>query len=239
MKLRYLAPLAALAVAQPALAADLDVTGLAQSEFKAVSENLAAALSYKAVTPAEPLGLPGFDLGLEVSSTEIDDSAVFDQAFGNDAPSSIIVPKLHAHVGLPFNLDVGAFITSIPSTNIKLIGGELRYSILDGGMAMPALAVRGTFSSLNGVDTLDFSTKGLELTISKGFAMFTPYAGVGTVRTTSDPNVTSGPSLSKESISQTKLYAGLNMNFGLMNIALEGDKTGDFATFSGKLGFRF
>lgn len=236
MKLRYLASVAALTIAQPALAADLDVTGLAQNEFKAVSENLAAALSYKAVTPAEPLGLPGFDLGLEVSSTEIDDSALFDSAFGGDAPSSILVPKLHAHVGLPFNLDVGAFITSIPSTNIQLIGGELRYSILEGGMALPALAVRGTFSSLNGVDTLDFSTKGLELTVSKGFAMLTPYAGVGTVRTTSDPNVVG---LSKESISQTKLYAGLNMNFGLMNIALEGDKTGDFATYSAKLGFRF
>ncbi|MEW5755513.1 MAG: hypothetical protein AB1810_04360 [Pseudomonadota bacterium] len=239
MKLRRLAPLAALVLAQPALAADLDITGLAQGEFEKVSKNLAAALSYKAVTPAEPLGLPGFDLGLEVSSTEIDDSTLFDNAFSGDAPSSIIVPKLHAHIGLPFNLDIGAFITSVPSTNIKLVGGELRYSILEGGVAMPALAVRGTFSSLNGVDTLDFSTKGLELTISKGFAMVTPYAGVGTVRTTSDPNVTSGPSLSKESFSQTKLYAGLNFNMGLMNIALEGDKTGDFASYSAKLGFRF
>jgi hypothetical protein len=29
------------------------------------------------------------------------------------------------------------------------------------------------------------------------------------------------------------------MNFGLMNVALEGDKTGDASTYGAKLGFRF
>lgn len=236
MKLRHLCCLALFGIAHSATAGDLDAIGaLGQSQFKALSENLAAALSYKAVAPAEPLGLTGFDIGIEVTSTEIDDDGVFDIAFSGDAPSSLILPKLHVHKGLPFGIDVGAFYTSVPGSNIKLIGGELRYAIIEGGVAMPALAVRGTMTRLSGVDDLDFSTTGLELSISKGFAMLTPYGGIGNIWTKSDQDV----GLKDEDFSQTKLYAGLNINMGLMNIALEGDKTGDFASYSAKLGFRF
>src|SRR5438034_2379749 len=52
-------------------------------------------------------------------------------------------------------------------TNIKLYGGELRYAIVPGGAAMPAIGVRGSYTKLTGVAQLDFDTKGLDLSISK------------------------------------------------------------------------
>ena len=134
------------------------------------------------------------------------------------------------------NIDVGAFYSSVPSTNIKLYGGELRYAVLEGGVASPAVAIRGSISKLSGVDQLSFSSKGLDVSISKGFAMFTPYAGVGSVWVDSTPN---GVGLDKESFRQSKVFAGGNLNFGLMNFALEYDKTGSAPSYSAKLGFRF
>jgi hypothetical protein len=151
--------------------------------------------------------------------------------------TSLIVPKLHVHKGLPFNIDVGAFYSSVPTTNIKLYGGELRYAILEGGTATPAVAIRGAMTKLSGVDQLDFGTKSLDVSISKGFAMLTPYAGVGTVWVDSTPNGI--PTLTKESFRQNKVFAGANLNFGLVNLAFEYDKTGSAASYSGKLGFRF
>jgi len=223
---------------QPVLAANMDLTaaGLTQAEFKLFSEDLGSALSYKAVIPAEPLGVTGFDLALEVSSTELKSSSIWQQVSG-DSLNSLPVPKLHLHKGLPFNIDVGAFYSSIPTTNIKLYGGELRYAILEGGVATPAVAIRGSISKLSGVDELSLSTKGLDISISKGFAMFTPYAGVGTVWVDSTPNGV--PGLSKESFQQSKVFAGGNLNFGLANFALEYDKTGEAQSYSAKLGFRF
>lgn len=218
---------------------DLSLLAGAQNAFKLLSEDLSSALSYKAIAPAEPLGITGFDIGFELSATKMSNANDWEQAVsGGDSIDTLLVPKLHAHKGLPFDIDVGVVYTSIPTTNIKLIGGELRYAFISGNVAIPALAVRGTFTKLSGVDDLSFSSKGLELSVSKGFAMFTPYAGVGRVWTTSDPSASLAP-LEKVDIEQTKLYVGANINFGLMNLAFEGDNTGDSTTYSGKIGLRF
>ena len=213
------------------------INQLVQSEFRNLSEDLGAALSYKAVIPATPLGITGFDLGLEVTATKLPHRDAWDRASSGTAPDTLYVPKLHLHKGLPAGIDLGAFYTSIPGTNISLWGAEVRYAILEGGVAQPALGLRGTYSKLSGVDQLDFNTTGLELLISKGMAIFTPYAGVGRVWTTSNPVGVSN--VSKEEFTQGKYFVGGNFNFGLANLALEADKTGDATSYGVKLGFRF
>ena len=226
-------------VAQPAAAADITNLGaLGQASFKTLSEDLGSALSYKPVTPAEPLGIFGFDVGIVITTTDISRSTTFLNTVtnSNDSIKTLIVPKLHVAKGLPFNFDIAAFISKVPTTNISLFGGEIRYSLLAGNMAMPAVAVRGALTKLTGVDQLDLGTKSLDVSISKGFLMFTPYAGVGQVWVTSTPNVAA---LKEESFSKSKMFIGGNLNLGLMNIALEGDKTGDAKSGSLKVGLRF
>jgi hypothetical protein len=139
--------------------------------------------------------------------------------------------------GLPFGIDVGVMAGAVPATNIKLYGGELRYAIVSGGVAMPAIGIRGSYTKLTGVDQLDFDTKGVDLSISKGFLMFTPYGGIGKVWASSTPNGI--PALSKESFSLNKVFVGANLNFGLTNLAFEGDRTGKASSYGAKLGFRF
>jgi len=208
---------------------------LGQSEFRKLSENVAAATHYKALAPAEPLGLLGFDLAVELSSTDID-SALFDQASaGGYSLGSFLLPRLHLHKGLPFNIDLGASISAIPDTDFRVIGAEVRYAILAGGVVTPALAVRLTHSRISGVDQFDLNSTGAEISISKGFAMFTPYAGAGVIRSNSNPNV---GVLLKESFSQKKVYAGLNLNLGF-NLGFEIDRTGEYTSYSAKAGFRF
>ena len=181
------------------------------------------------------MGALGFDIGFEVSSTSLESSALETATSGEATSSRLLVPKLHISKGLPFGFDVGAFYTSVPSSNISLIGGELSYAIFEGGMMTPAISIRGTFSRLTGVDQLDLTTKGLELSISKGFAMFTPYAGIGTVWIDSGTNV----GLADESLTKSKYFLGVNMNLGLMNIAAETEQTGDNTSTSAKIGVRF
>lgn len=227
------------ALALPAQAAsNLDnLGGLGQSDFRLLSEDLAAALSYKALTPAEPLGVTGFDLGVEVESTKLKNPQVYDLATGGNAPSSLIVPKLHVYKGLPFGLDIGAFYSAVPDSNIKLWGAELRYAILPGGTATPAVSVRGSYTRLQGVSQLAFDTTGLDVSISKGFAFVTPYAGIGEVWAHSTPDASTG--LRGEDLSMAKYFVGVNVNLAVVNIAVEGDKTGDATSYGVKLGWRF
>lgn len=221
-----------------AFAADISTLNLlSQSDFRDLSEDLGAALSYKSVMPATPLGITGFDLGVEVTGTDIGKSSqALSKATNNSTPiSTMYVPKLHVAKGLPFGIDVAASVATVPTTNIRVIGAELRYALMEGGLALPAVAIRGSISKLSGVDQLSFDTKGLDISISKGFAMFTPYAGIGQVWVNSSTNV----GLADENFSLGKVFVGANLNLGLVNFALEGDKTGDAKSYTAKMGFRF
>src|SRR5436189_227364 len=140
-------------------------------------------------------------------------------------------------------LNSGAYAANDINQVNQLTQGEFRDLSSDLGAAVsykavnPALGLRGTYSKLSGVDQLELNTKGLELTISKGFAFFTPYAGVGHVWTESTPVNVSG--LHAEKISDSKYYVGGNFNWLAGNLALEADRIGDVTSYSVKLGFRF
>ena len=223
-------------VVQPVWAADINnLSGIGgQAAFKDFADDLGAALSYKPITPTAPLGVTGFDIGLEATSTKIRN---LDLATTGSSSTDLVVPKLHVYKGLPLGFDIGAFYSAVPASNIKLYGGELRYAILDGGVAEPAVGIRGAMTKLTGVSQMDLNTKSLDMSISKGFTIFTPYAGIGTVWVDGTPNGIS--TLTKVSDRENKVFAGGNLNFGVANVALEYDKTGSAPSYSAKLGFRF
>lgn len=218
-------------------AASLDtIENLDQTQLVTFAENLGAATHYKSIAPPETLGTLGFDIGLGVSSTDIDGS-LFDLASdGSFDGSDLIMPRLNIQKGLPFGLDLGASIGVIPDSDATILGAELRYAVVDGGVAMPAVGLRASYSQVQGVDDFGLNNAALELGISKGFLFLTPYAGVGIVRTDIDPENIDG--LSSDSVDQNKVYLGATINFGFA-LTLEAERTGDIRTYSAKAGVRF
>src|SRR5262245_20229184 len=121
---RTLLSLAALATALPAAAGDVNVGNLTtQGEFRALTEDLGAVLSYKPLTPAAPLGVTGFDVGLAVTATRVENRGVFQKAGGGDH-TTLYAPTVRANKGLPLGFDVGAMFSQVPGTDIKFWGGE-------------------------------------------------------------------------------------------------------------------
>ena len=214
-----------------------ELQNAAQPEFRLLSEDLGAALSYKPLASAEPLGLTGFDIGVSGTVVSLEHADVLEQVTSSGATSNPVVPRVQVIKGLPLNIDIGASYVKVPSSNIKLIGFEAKYAILAGGVATPALAFRGSYTKLSGVDQLDFDTKAIDVSVSKGFAIVTPYIGAGVVWVTSTPkNV---PTLKEEKFTEPKYFGGLGFNFALMNLVAEVDRTGDTMSYSLKLGLRF
>lgn len=213
---------------------DVNPLLLNQAEFKLLTQDLGSAVSFKPLIPAEALGITGFDIAISTNVTPIQNHSVWEKAsFG---PASLIMPGVRVHKGLPFNIDIGASYAKQVNSHMKVVGGELRWAFVPGGVATPALAVRASVSSLSGVENLKLRTSGIDLSISKGFAFLTPYVGVGRVRVKSTPD---GAGLSSETLSLSKVFGGLNLNFGLTNLALEADKTGDAPSYGIKFGLRF
>jgi len=235
---RLLAAVLGFSCATPLLGQQVDQLQLInQAEFRLLSEDLGGALAYRPQTPTEPLGITGFDIGVGLTAARIHNVAILERVSSDSASETIPVPSIRVHKGLPLGFDVGLIYAAIPGSNLEYIGGELRYALVLGGVAAPAIGVRGNLTKLRGVDQLEVDTRGLDLSISKGFAFFTPYAGVGRVWVESDPrNV---PGLVKEEFELDKAFIGLGFKLALFNINLEADKTGDVEGFSIKAGLRF
>lgn len=192
---------------------------LAQEQFKELSKEAGVALSYKNVAPTAPLGLTGFDIGVEATAIDIEDKAFYWQAaFEGDAPSHLVIPRVRVRKGLPFGIDIGAMYTEVPNSNVKLYGGEISKAILDGTAATPALGVRATYTKLSGVDDLDFQTVGVDASISKGFLIVTPYVGAGAVYVMSEAkgqlqelSTAAGSPLKEEKFWQPRVFGGLEL----------------------------
>ncbi|MBI5450413.1 MAG: hypothetical protein HY940_03560 [Gammaproteobacteria bacterium] len=191
-----------------------------QAAFNSFIDDLGMIVAYNPVAPAEPYGITGFDIGIALSSVEVD-ATVWQGAMAG-VPSSIPVPKLMVRKGLPLGIDVGIEYTQVPGSNITITGGELRYALLDGSTTLPAVSLSGQMSNLSGVDDVDVSTYGLDLAVSKGIAMLTPYAGIGQVWVDGKDNRAGG--LADHSASLTRYYAGAKFSFlPFMNMVAQAD----------------
>lgn len=233
---RFICLLLAMA-ANSAWAFDFDrLQNLAQEDFRLLSEDLGAALSYHPQTPTEPLGVTGFDIGIALTLSKVSNKDQLSRASSESVPSYIPVPTLRANKGLPFGIDVGLMYATIPGSDLSLWGGEARWAFIRGNVAMPAVGIRGTFTRLTGVDELDMRTKGVDISASKGFAFLTPYIGVGRTWITSNPRV---GTLAKEDFALTKLFLGAGFKLALLNLNAEVDRTGDSTAYSLKAGIRF
>jgi hypothetical protein len=227
-----------LILAVPAWAQDIDrIQVLTQQEFRLLSEDLGGALSYRPQIPTAPLGITGFDIGIAITGAKLNNEEIFERATSDDAPSTLPIPTLRAHKGLPLGFDMGLMYAQIPGSDIKYYGGELKYAFVSGNVALPAIGLRGSFTKVSGIEQIDFDTRSLDLSISKGFVVATPYAGIGRVWVNSDPKGTAG--LRKEDFELDKFFLGVGLKFGLFNLNLEGDRTGDVSAVSAKVGLRF
>lgn len=233
---------ALLAACLPAHAddADFDVTCTScQADFEAVSEDLAAALGYKALGPAEASGVTGIAVYAFGSYSQVANQDAWRNLTGSDV-EAIGIAGVTLRKGLPFGIDLGAFYTAVPGTGASLYGAEARYAILPGGVATPAVALRGTYTRSAGIDDFDYEAWGADVSVSKGFTLLTPYVGAGVVRATADPSgAPPAAGLSETQTDATRIFAGVRLALGLFDIVPEYERVGSSNNYNLALGLSF
>lgn len=235
---RIVAALLLLAASVPAYAEIDRLQTLSQTEFRALAEDLGAALSYKPLQPPTPLGTLGFDIGVAATATKLKHPELFQRATGDaDFPSTVVVPSVRVGLGLPFGFDVSGMYSSVPKTGVTLAGAALSWAILSGDKALPAIGVRASYTKMFGVDQLDFYATGLDASLSYSFGPLIPYLGAGKNWTASTPMSTTG--LQREALSQTKVFGGLALRVSVLDLVVEYDRTGAANSYGAKLGLRF
>lgn len=230
--------------AMPAVAKDVEIDFArcntnaqrsCQAAFNSIAGELVAAIDYKAMGPAEATGITGIGIGVVGTYVPIDVDADWQQVTGQDF-SGLGLVGLQVNKGLPLDLDVGAFYSTVPGTNVDLYGAEVRYAFLAGSTTTPALSLRGSYVAVTGIDSFDLDSKSLELALSKGFGPITPYVGVGYVWGSADPDVTG---LEEAKVEETKATLGVRLSLGLFEFTPQAAQIGDTATYGVRLGFSF
>jgi len=212
------------------------IPGSCQADFRAVTQDITAVAGYKALGPAEATGITGIGIGAYGAYSPTQNKQAWQNLTGSNV-TGVGMAGIAVHKGLPFGLDVGATYAAVPGTSARLYGVELRYAILEGGVAEPALAVRAAYTGSTGIDDFKFSSTSVDASISKGFAIVTPYAGAGWVRGKADPNASTG--LKEETVNKAKFFAGMRVSFVIFELTPEYERVGDNNSYNLRLGFSF
>ncbi len=225
----------ALCALAPAHATDFGaISTLGNGEFGHLAADLGNAFSYHDMEPAAPLGITGVDVGVTGSATRFAYPGVWQQATGSNK-NALPAIGLQVDKGLPANFDIGLLYDAAPGVSAHVIGGALSYAISGGGLMAPALTIRGTYTRLTGASPLQLNTRSVEVSLSKGIAIATPYIGVGRVRTDASAD---GTPLAPVRVYNNKIYLGVDVNLGLLNFDVEADRMAGSTYYGVNVGWR-
>lgn len=228
------------AFAQDAITFDPAIT---QEQFEEFSRLAAQAIYHNPVEPARAGNLLRFDIGVAATAVPVDiDAAYWQNSVSDDFTISdhIAFPRLVVSKGISL-ATVSASYGKVPDSDITVLGGALDIPIINGGLLSPTLAVRGSYSQLQGVDEFDLKTYGVELFLSKGFGPVTPYAAVG--RTRSDAvgriNLPAGNTVDlTDEADANRITLGVRLSMLLPKIVVEATQ-GEERSYAAKVSFGF
>jgi hypothetical protein len=240
----HLAALLIACLALPAAAqdnTDIDFDpSITQAEFSEFARLAGQAIFHTPVEPARAGSLISFDIGVAATAVPVDTNASFWlKATGNDdftVSDHLVVPRLVVTKGFSV-VSISASYAKLQGTDIEIYGGAIDVPIINGGLVKPTLALRGSYSQLQGVDQLDLKTSGLELFLSKGFGPITPYAAVGRARTDAEGRIT--PTIVLKDKSSTNRYTvGVKISMLFPKLVVEATQ-GEERSYAAKVSFGF
>ena len=156
------------------------------ADFQKFSKVVGQGIFPTPVQPARASGLLGFDVGLAATLVAVDTDAPYWRhavPANNDFTHNgyVAVPRLVVSKGFSAGTISGSY-AKVNNSGIATWGGAIDIPVIRGSIAVPEIALRGSYATLTGVDVFKLKTYGAEAFISKGFGPITPYGAIGRQR---------------------------------------------------------
>ncbi len=152
--------------------------GFSPGDLADLAAVIADAITFPQLAEAAPLGLTGFHVVVAAGGPEVAtradwwNSAMKDRVVGN----VLIAPRALLRKGLPMRLDVGVQVGKV--FGLTFWGGEAAWGLMEGGALLPAVGLAGSYCRLED-SPVALEIGEARLTVSKGFAVITPFASLG------------------------------------------------------------
>jgi hypothetical protein len=234
----HLAALLIALAALPLRAGDFNFDTTTQQDFRTFSRIVGQGIFATPVQPARAGSVVSFDAGVAATFVAVDTKASYWQhTVTGDITTSgyIAIPRLVASKGLGF-ATISATYMKINQTGAKVYGGAVDVPIIRGTLATPELALRGSYSTLTGVDVFKEKTYGQEAFLSKGFGPIMPYAAYGRQRSSATGST---PTLSLHDTSNiNRITVGVRISLLLPKIIVEATQ-GEVRSYAAKVAIGF
>jgi len=150
--------------------------------FGALAGDLAEVIGPKMLGPAATTGALGFDIGLDVAVTNVDEDSGHWQAVLDEPRPVLTSMQLQLGKGLPYSFELGGTITHVLDSDLWGVGMHLRYAFVEGYRLVPDVALRASVSTALGTRDMTLLVVGADLVVSKSFGVagvlaLSPYAG--------------------------------------------------------------
>lgn len=215
---------AAVAAALPLYAGDFDFTTVTQQEFRTFSRIVGQGIFATPVQPARAGSIISFDAGVAATVVQVDTNASYwKHAVTSNITNSgyVAVPRLVVSKGFSVATVSGTY-AKINNTSVKIYGGAVDVPIIRGTLATPELALRGSYSTLSGVNVFKEKTYGLEAFLSKGFGPLMPYVAYGRMRTNATGTITTPTAITLHDASNmNRITVGLRLSLFIPKIVVE------------------
>ena len=210
------------------------------AELEELHRRLGAALHFYPRHGGAPLGITGFDvygdLGL---SRDLDEAEAVGGALDGDLPLGMFsLVRVGARKGLPGKINVGASLGRVVGSDLNLFSADLQWSMLKGGLAVPAVAWRLSATQARGGGEYEMDEYGVDLIVSKGLGPVLAYGGVGLSRSDGEFSGADSADPFRTDAAATVIFAGAVLDLLLPRLTIAVEK-GEVVQAAVRLGFGF
>jgi hypothetical protein len=155
-----------------------------QKDFSNLAAEFGFAIAQPILSPAETLGVLGFDLGIEFTLADIPETAThWRRTIEDERPDNyLFLSRIRLRKGLPFSFEIEGSISFINDSSSMLAGFAIKWALNEGFFYFPDLGVRFSINRLFSSRDLELFTITGDFWLSKQFPIvgtltITPYAG--------------------------------------------------------------
>ena len=202
------------------------------TQFADFSAAAADAIAFPWLAPAAPTGLAGFEVVATTGGPRISTDAAWWHAIDSRLVAGVWPgQRLIVRKGLPLGFDVGAQVGTLAGE--RFWGAEGRWAIVDGGAVTPAVALRASYERFANAP-YQVSAAEVQLGISKGFAVVTPYGAIGVRRSDASARVGTPADATLSATTGTATWAaGVRLNLPVFRLVGEVRHAANLAYFLG------
>jgi hypothetical protein len=217
---------------------------LTQAQFEDFAGELGSILRFRPLGETMPLGKGNYDIGVQYTSTRIDDSkGAWNNTMSHPAADhylghAIVMPRIVARFGVADRVDVGLWGSVNTASNYGVVGFDTTVGLLKESDGYPvSLSIRPSISSLVGPKEVWVGNTSLDIAVSRTMGAFSPYVGVGTMASTAIAR-TDAVDLDPATATSSLSYAGVAYRWRALVLSTEVEK-GTLFSYGFRIGTRF